>query len=73
MFKSNPQPRPAAVDANQLYTLTEAGAALALGRTALYKLIQKGTVRLVELDGRPRVSGAEIARIARGEPATPTA
>jgi hypothetical protein len=57
--------RPARIDPNQLYSVSETCAALSLSRPQFYRLKDTGRIRLIDppLDSRPRISGAEIQRL----------
>jgi hypothetical protein len=52
--------RPPHIDANQLYSIEETGAALDASRAAVYNLISAGKLQTVKLDGRARIRGASI-------------
>lgn len=56
--------RPKSIDPLQLYSITEACAALDISRAQYYVLVSRGVIHpTTGIDGRPRVSGAEIARV----------
>jgi excisionase family DNA binding protein len=60
--------RPTAIDPGQAYSVEETCAALDISRPTFYKLLDAGRIRTIpSIDGRRRVSGAEIFRITAGD------
>lgn len=61
--------RPERLDPVQAYSIDETCAALDISRAQFYVLRNRGVLRVLSsIDGRPRVSGAEIARLTSGAP-----
>ncbi len=47
------------------YRITDACAALGIGRTSLYKLVERNELRLIRIAGRSLVPRSEIERLTR--------
>lgn len=47
------------------YRVSEACAALGVGRTSLYKLVKAGELRMIKIAGRSLVPRAELERLTR--------
>jgi hypothetical protein len=60
-------PRPAVVDANQLYNVPEASAALDQSHVTTYAMINRGELKSILRGRRRHISGAEIIRLSSGE------
>jgi hypothetical protein len=59
--------RPTLIDPSQLYSIVESCAALDISRAQYYVLVEREVIRpKTGIDGRPRVTGAEIIRLTTG-------
>lgn len=64
---TNTEPNLAAAGSKLLLTVTEAAGLLSVSRTNLYKLVQRGDIRSIQLGRSRRIPTSELARFVEEE------